>query len=164
VLSASGLDASRFVFAGFVPSRAKDRNRWLEWVQKAADVPVVFFEAPHRIENTLREIGLFLVNRPILVARELTKMHESWLSGTASDILEQLGPPQGEFVGVIGPASEDVSTRTPPTDQEIAELFGQITEFSHSSRREAVKEAARRLGLSPKTVYSALERHKLSGD
>ena len=164
VLSASGLDLSKFVFGGFVPSRAKDRERWLEWVATQAAVPVVFFEAPHRIENTVREIGNMLVNRPIIVARELTKVHEQWLEGAAAEVLAQLGPPQGEYVVILAPATSDLRAEPPPSDGQIAAEFGHITELGTRSRRDAVRMTAKQLGLSPKTVYAALERHKISGN
>jgi 16S rRNA (cytidine1402-2'-O)-methyltransferase len=164
VLSASGLDLSRFAFAGFPPVRAKDRAGWFEWVRTMADIPVVLFEAPHRVESTIREIGVILVNRPIIVAHEVTKLHESWLSGYPAEILTQLSQPQGEYVIVLGPASADEVAPVPPSDTDIAIEFGRTAENSRGSRREAIKATAKRLGLSPKTVYTALERHKIAGE
>jgi 16S rRNA (cytidine1402-2'-O)-methyltransferase len=163
VLSASGWDASRFVFAGYVPIRSTDRNDWVGWVKQAGDVPVVFFEAPHRIAKTLADFAVFFGERPILLGRELTKLHESWLQGSAKDILGALGQPQGEYVGILGPmpAAADDSQRV--DDAEIAAEFGRITENGAATRREAIKLTARRLGLAANMVYEALERHKNSG-
>ena len=163
VLSGSGLNLERFAFGGFVPVRAKDRQMWFQWISSLGSVPVVFFEAPHRIENTLRELGTYLAERPILVARELTKLHETWLQGFAGDVLSRLGSPQGEYVVLLAPPVEGQTSKLPPSDAEIAVKFGQLTELGKRSRRDVVKATAKELGLSPRTVYAALERHKLSG-
>jgi 16S rRNA (cytidine1402-2'-O)-methyltransferase len=161
-LSVTGWSASRFAFGGFVPIKAKDRNNWFDWVRNQPEDPIVFFEAPHRVVATVRDIESYLVDRPILLGREVTKLHETWLSGTAGDVLAQLGQPQGEYVGVIGPVVAGSSEDRQVPDAEIASLFGQLTENYAGTRRDTVKEAARRLGLSARTVYAALERHKKS--
>jgi 16S rRNA (cytidine1402-2'-O)-methyltransferase len=155
VLSASGLVVERFAFAGFPPVRVKDRNKWFQWVRSLEDIPVVCFEAPHRIRRFVEEARSLLAERPILLARELTKAHEEWLDGT-SDV-----PERGEFVIVFGQKTESTAAGVPPSDKEIAVLFGQITENPEfSSRRAAIKAVAEELGLSVRTVYDALERAK----
>jgi 16S rRNA (cytidine1402-2'-O)-methyltransferase len=155
VLSASGLSFDRFAFAGFAPIRSKDRKLWFEWVAKLADVPVVCFEAPHRIRRFLGECRVFLAERPITVARELTKAHEEWLSD-ASQVLER-----GEFVVIIGQKPELAAAQEPRSDAEIAALFWRITNsVATGSRRAAVKVVAEQLGISARTVYDALERAK----
>src|SRR5918994_4990721 len=149
VLSASGLDLSRFAFAGFPPVRSKDRARWFDWVLTLSDIPVILFEAPHRVESTIREIGVILVNRPIIVAHEITKLHESWLSGYPSDILTRLSHPRGEYVVVLGPTLGETIGGVPPSDMDIAIEFGRTAENAGGSRRDAIKATAKRLGLSP---------------
>lgn len=154
-LSASGLALDKFAFAGFPPVRLKDRKLWFAWVQKLADTPVVCFEAPHRAHQTLAEIRTNLVNRPITIARELTKAHEEWLH----DEWEPLA--KGEFVIIIGQSTESSNAPAPPSDASIADVFGEMTASGPArSKRAAVKAVAERLGLSVKTVYDALERVK----
>jgi len=158
ILSASGIRFSRFAFAGFPPIGSKDRKEWFDWVAAHADIPVVGFEAPHRIERTLSDLG----DRPIILARELTKMHEEWWVGPA-DTFRDLGrDARGEFVFVATPLAPDQTPKQIPDDAEIAAVFGRTTELIDDSRREAIKATAERLGLSPKAVYAALERHKNS--
>jgi 16S rRNA (cytidine1402-2'-O)-methyltransferase len=155
VLSASGLEFEKFAFAGFPPVRSKDRKHWFEWVDGLRDTPVVFFEAPHRIHRTLEETSKYLVGRPIIIARELTKAHEEWLTDGS------LPDPRGEFVVIIGQST--VTNELPqPDDSEIARVFGEMTNngAAAGSRRQAVKAVAERLGLPVKTVYDALERAK----
>src|SRR5688572_30297958 len=95
-LAVSGYAADEFLFVGFAPSRSKDRKSWL---QGLADEPrtVVFFESPHRISQTMSEMAAILVDRPITVTRELTKLHESVLRTTAREGPEAEVPERGEF-------------------------------------------------------------------
>jgi 16S rRNA (cytidine1402-2'-O)-methyltransferase len=169
ILSAAGLPVDRFAFAGFPPIRAKDRNNWFVWLSSLPDTPVVCFEAPHRIARTVRELREKFVDRPIIIARELTKAHEQW-------ILDHADPPQrGEFVILVGPTTNIVGgrDRNPDTvlgsseipslitDEQIAVLFGEITKQNqHHSRRAAIKAVALQLGLPARDVYNALERAK----
>jgi len=161
-LSAVGLDASRFIFAGFPPIRLKDRKQWFEWVAAESSLPVVWFEAPHRIRQALQEAHIYFANRPIYLARELTKTHEEWLSGTAERLLASLSVERGEFVLVLGPAAPDSAVVDQPSDAEIADIFGQITNNEPGSRRDQLRVAAHRLKIPVKAVYEAIERHKNS--
>lgn len=159
-MSVSGTPGERFVFAGFPPVKSKDRILWLDWlVQQPDPVPIVCFEAPHRLAQTLAELEERLPGRPILVGREVTKRHEEWrllerpTAGVQPALLER-----GEFVLVLGPAMP--APGAPVTDDEVRRVFGQITDLEAGSRREAVKQTAERLGVSPRFVYASLERTK----
>jgi 16S rRNA (cytidine1402-2'-O)-methyltransferase len=154
VLSASGLAFDRFAFAGFPPIRSKNRRQWFEWVGSLSDVPVVCFEAPHRIRRFLVDAAELLAKRPIILARELTKAHEQWLYGAAAVT------DRGEFVVIFG-QSTDIASAAEHTDAEIAALFGQITATGRAgSRRDAIRGVAEQLELSVSAVYDALERAK----
>jgi 16S rRNA (cytidine1402-2'-O)-methyltransferase len=162
LLSASGMMFDRFAFAGFPPVRSKDRKRWFEWVSTLSDVPVVVFEAPHRLRKTLTDVAFKLGERPIILARELTKIHEEWLEGVASQLASRENSDKGEFVLVLAPSPPLPAVPTIVSDSQVAQLFGQITESWPGSRREAVKQTAIRLGISAKEVYAAIERAKIS--
>jgi 16S rRNA (cytidine1402-2'-O)-methyltransferase len=154
ILSASGLSFERFAFAGFAPIRSKDRKSWFQWVGSLSAVPVVCFEAPHRIRKFVGEARMYLGNRPIILARELTKAHEEWLDGSG-DV-----PERGEFVVVFGQTTE-ITAVAIPTDDEIALLFGRITEYgTRGSRRTAIRDVAQQLGIPVRAVFAALERAK----
>lgn len=165
-LSASGLNFERFAFGGFPPIKSNDRNKWLDWVKSHKTIPVVCFEAPHRLAATLDSLRQYLGDRPIIVARELTKLHESWtfLSPHAPDTadLSENPLPKGEIVIIIAPEREAVRQPEVPSDDEIGLEFGRTTEISVSSRREQVRRTAETLGIRVKTVYEALERLKRS--
>jgi 16S rRNA (cytidine1402-2'-O)-methyltransferase len=163
-LSGAGLPLDRFAFAGFAPIRSKARKKWLAWVGGLEDIPIVLFEAPHRLQKTLSDLSQILVNRPIIAARELTKVHEEWLSGTAEELRHQIQEPRGEFVIIIGPISETKEPSVVVADTDIAVIFGQITDNGVTSRREAIRMTAKRLGLPQKVVYQALEQVKKSAE
>lgn len=110
-LSISGVNADRFLFLGFVPHK-KGRQKFFRQITKSL-YPAVFYESKHRIVKTLTEIARLeeLKKRPLMAARELTKLHETIYRGTAEEIIIKLGGnPKGEFVVVIATNS---ASRTP---------------------------------------------------
>src|SRR3954469_12519312 len=98
-LAVSGLTTDAFTFLGFPPTKRNERARWFERLSRAPG-PVIFFESPHRIESTLQALAVTVGDRPILLARELTKLHEQLVRGPISKVLEELGAPRGEFTVV----------------------------------------------------------------
>src|SRR4051794_37495868 len=99
-LSVAGLRDQTFTFLGFPPTRSSDRTAWLEQVRMAGRT-VVFFESPHRIRATLDDLLRSIGDRPVLVARELTKAHEQLVRGPITLALQRLREPQGEFTIVV---------------------------------------------------------------
>ena len=89
-------------------------------------------------------------------------MHEEFKWGTPGELLEVFQTPKGEFTVIVPPLESTEAGGAAKSDQEIAELFGQLTENTASgSKRDAARVLAERLGMTAKQVYSALERHKL---
>jgi 16S rRNA (cytidine1402-2'-O)-methyltransferase len=160
IMSVSGVTETPVVFAGFPPSRSINRKSWWESIRQDAERAIICFEAPHRIRKTLSEMSVVLGDRPILLGRELTKLHEQWFHGTAAEILEHLGEPKGELVFLIRPASVSVSPQEALTDAEIHRVFGEMTKNMSAGRRENVRLVAERLGMPVKAVYNAVERAK----
>jgi 16S rRNA (cytidine1402-2'-O)-methyltransferase len=160
-VSASGISSHGFTFLGFPPLRSKDRKMWFGELSEAAKRRlVVFFEAPHKLKKTLEELSN-LVNRPITVSRELTKIHEEFVTGTPSELLARFESPQGEFTVLVPPADPSLEAVAEITDQQVIDLFGQITEIRQmGSKRDAAREAGEQLGLTARQVYEILERNK----
>jgi 16S rRNA (cytidine1402-2'-O)-methyltransferase len=162
-LIASGFALVPFSVYGFPPHGAKARISWL------GDLALVthtfsFFEAPHRIRETLRSAATLLGNRPISVGRELTKVHQEFMRGTAGQLADVLNEPRGEFTIVVGPADKSMLDRDILlTDAEIVHLFWRSTETGGPSRRQIVSTLARRSGRTAKDVYAVIERAKESG-
>lgn len=158
---ASGFPLTPLTVFGFAPYRSIDRTRWLSAVT-ALHSTFTFFEAPHRIRRTLGEAAQLWGNRPIVVGRELTKVHQEFLRGTATSVLERLETPRGEFTVVVGPAELTAKSGVDATDSEIVRVFGEIANNGRSTRGAAVSEVAKRFAMSRKDVYRAIERAKLS--
>ncbi len=103
-----------------------------------------------------------LVDRPIVVAREVTKLHQQFLRGTAAVLAEQLSAARGEITVVISPLAEREKPDESPSDAEIADDFWQTPEHGPQSRGERIALTARRLGIPRRSVFAALERIKTS--
>lgn len=158
----SGFPLIPLTIMGFAPYRSSDRISWLTAINKVPNT-ICFFETPHRIGATLREMSHFLVNRPIIVGRELTKVHQELLRGTSSEILGRLTCRRGEFTVVVGPSLHDSVPEKAAADSAISREFGLMIDSGAQSRRLAVAAVAKKLGLPVKSVYSAVERHKKYG-
>jgi 16S rRNA (cytidine1402-2'-O)-methyltransferase len=154
LLSASGLAADRFVFEGFLPHRAGERRRALRALAHEQR-PVVVYETPHRIRGALEDVAAVLGDRPLVLGRELTKIHESILHGSASELLVLLGDaPKGEFVLVIAPG--DGSGVGDERADAIRSAWREELETSEGDTRSALKRAGKRLGLKRAELYRVL--------
>ncbi len=158
-LIASGLPTDSFRFGGFLPSRKSQREKALAEVA-AETATLVFYEAPHRIEATLADIVEILGDRPVVVAREMTKLHEEFLRGTASTVLAGLqarNRARGEITLLIGRA-EAVRPADKPIHERVAELLEEGT-----GRMEAIKQAAKEYAIPKSEAYRLVEKERSSG-
>jgi 16S rRNA (cytidine1402-2'-O)-methyltransferase len=148
-LAASGLPTDSFYFAGFLPAKSGQRARVLEAL-KEQTATLIFYEAPHRVLETLEAIAQVLGPRPVVAARELTKIHEEFLRGTSVEVHAQLAARpsiKGEFTLLVG--RSDAPT---PDDTPIAEAVEDLVRAG-AVRMDAIKQVARRRGLSKREVY-----------
>ena len=151
-LAGSGLPSDAFHFGGFLPHKPGQRIKALEAL---ADEPatLIFYEAPHRIMESLEAVEKVLGARPVVVARELTKIHEEFLRGTAAEVRAQLAARdgvKGEITLLIGKAAGPAPDDT-PLDEAVGALMRGGT-----ARMDAIKQVARRRGLSKREVYERL--------
>jgi 16S rRNA (cytidine1402-2'-O)-methyltransferase len=164
LVSASGIPADDgFVFVGFAPSRASQRRLWLRSLATERR-PIVCYEAPHRIIATIKDIATELGNRPLSIGRELTKAHESLAVRPIYEWESQPPLEKGEFVLMIGPAEDPDAVSEPADDTLVAKTFGQLTDVVGLDRRAALKETAKRHGISAREVFAVLERTKNLGE
>ena len=156
-LVSSGLPTDGFVFAGFPPSKAAARRTWFESLEGERRT-LVFFEAPHRVRETLEAALDTLGDREASLGRELTKLHEEVIRGSLSAIVGRLGEPRGEFTVVVA-GSPDVTPVSEPQvdDNQLLEEFGHLTK-NGLGRREAISELAKRHRLRSRDVFAALDR------
>jgi len=153
-LTASGLPTDAFRFCGFLPPKSGQRRRSLEALAPEP-VTLIFYEAPHRIVETLAGMRAVLGNRPAVIAREITKVHEEFLRGDLDSLQATLAGREsanrGEFTIVVGKAeAPDVDAE--PVVEAVARL-----ERAGVPRMDAMKQIARERGLSKREVYTAVE-------
>ncbi len=160
-LVASGLPTDSFRFSGFLPAKAGARRTALEAIRNSPRTQI-FYEAPHRIVETLREIVEILgPERHVVVAREVTKLHEEFLRGRADTVLEQLeqrGEIKGEITLLIGKAEE--AAQTTHSAARIAQRVRELMDSGEVEEKTALKQAAREFGLSKSEAYRELQRSK----
>lgn len=155
-LVVSGLPTDQFHFAGFLPPKPGARTKLLESLREEP-ATLIFYEAPHRIMESLDDIASVLGEREVVVGRELTKMHEEILRGTAEEIraeLESRDAIRGEFVILVAKASEPVHDDR-PAEEAVEELIA-----AGVDRMDAMKTVARQRGLSKREVYRIVNNLK----
>ena len=108
-LIVSGMNTKEFIFIGFLPVNKKEKAEKLEEL-KSYKQTLIFYEAPHKLINTLENIKSIIGDRKIVLAREITKIHEEYLRGTVSEVLEKVQIPKGEFVLVLEGNSTDIKS------------------------------------------------------
>ena len=151
-LVVSGLPTARFVFEGFLPRKGRQRAVRLAEL-KAEERTVVLFEAPHRLEATVADLAVALgPDRPVAVAREITKRFETVWRGTLGQAVSEEGPEaRGEQVIVLGPAPPAVGAE--PDDEEIeSALRAELA--AGASTRDAATVVANRLGVTRRRAYA----------
>lgn len=159
-LSASGFQGTRFTFLGFPPASGQERQ---DWIASLHDDPgiIILFEAPHRFERTMAEVTSVSGIRPIIVAREISKIHETLaLWPNAARFVDAEGSDRGEFVIVIGPESAGDET---PMDVDAAEhIVRVLTENRDIDHDAAVRGAAAILEQPPRKLRNALKKARIA--
>lgn len=148
-LVASGLPTQPFLFYGFLKPQEREQIRELEQL-KDYPMTLIFYEAPHRLTQTLHQLRNVLGERRICLARELTKYHEEFIRGTISEVIEISDTCKGEIVLVVeGAKKEDVISIDPAT------LYAKIEHYVEEgiSHKEAIKRVAKEYGLAKNDVY-----------
>ena len=158
-LICSGLDTTAFAFYGFLPKSSKKRRELLARIKYAPET-LIFYEAPHHLKETLKQLCTALGEaRPAAAARELTKHYEEFNRLSLGELLAyyQEHEPRGEFVLVVsGFDAEKTADSIQEADtKDPAELVAEL-EQQGLSRKEAMREAAKKLGLSRRDVYNIL--------
>ena len=154
-LVASGRAGTRFTFVGFPPNRSMARQKWFRSLPMDQG-PLVVFESPHRLICSLTDLLAVLGDLDIVICRELTKIHEEFVIGPISRVLQRITRPRGEFTIIISPG---VKEENPPTNESIIDEFCRLTKYM-PSRRDAVTAIARSHRLSARTVYQIVEDGK----
>jgi len=164
-LVASGLPTDSFRFSGFLPAKRGERRAVLESV-KTSPRTLVFYEAPHRVVEALSDVCEVLGNaRHVVIAREVTKLHEEFLRGRAGEVLETLKARdgvKGEITLLIGKAEEE-ETRVGTGDSarpSVRQRIEQIMTEEKLDEKAALKKVAKERGISKSDAYRELQRSK----
>lgn len=152
----SGLPTARFAFEGFPDRNKKIRRSQFEALTRD-ERTLIFYEAPHRLEATLKDMLSCFGDRQIAVARELTKRYEEFVRGTVSEVIRhfETQAPKGEFVIVLAGADPLEALKDEPEPPEEDEILRQLMRRVEDgmSRKDAAAEVAALYGLSKKDVY-----------
>jgi 16S rRNA (cytidine1402-2'-O)-methyltransferase len=163
-LVASGLPTDSFRFSGFLPPKRGERRAALESV-KTSPRTQVFYEAPHRIVEALADVVEVLgKDRHVVIAREVTKLHEEFLRGRAGEVLETLKSRdgvKGEITLLIGKAEEEArGGADAPVRPSVRERLQQIMAEEKIDEKTALKKVAKERGISKSEAYRELQRSK----
>jgi 16S rRNA (cytidine1402-2'-O)-methyltransferase len=159
VLSATGLPTDRFVFEGFLPAKKKLRRERLQTLRDETRT-LIFYEAPHRLKDTLDDIHELLGNREAVLAREVTKIHEEFLRGPVSALVREIGSGEvrGEVTLIISGSAGEYRVNEDLLKAEIRELKGQGWRV-----KEIAEVLGEKFGYSKKDIYRlALHGEKVS--
>ena len=159
-LIASGLPMESFTFRGFLPAKSGARRKELDGIRQSSRTEI-FYEAPHRIGGTMEDMVATLGGeRKVVIARELTKVHEEFLRGTAAEILQIVrdrGELKGEITLLIGPGSQDeVASPATPVRERVAQLMLE----EKLDEKTALKQVAKERGISKSAAYRELQKSK----
>jgi 16S rRNA (cytidine1402-2'-O)-methyltransferase len=161
-LVASGLPTDAFRFSGFLPAKQGQRRALLETVRDSPRTQV-FYEAPHRVKEALEDVVEVLgASRHVVVAREVTKLHEEFLRGHAADVLETLkarGEAKGEITLLIGKAEES-ERKAAPSRASVRQRLEQLMNDEKLDEKAALKKIAKEMGVSKSEAYRELQRSK----
>jgi 16S rRNA (cytidine1402-2'-O)-methyltransferase len=159
-LVASGLPTDSFRFSGFLPAKVGQRRQMLESV-KASPRTQVFYEAPHRVKEAVEDVVEILgADRQLVIAREVTKIHEEFLRGRAGDVLEILkarGDIKGEITLLIGKAEEGHKVAA---GVSVRHRLERIMAEEKLDEKAALKRIAKEMGVSKSEAYRELQRSK----
>ena len=157
-LAASGLPTDDFEFKGFLPAKSGQRRTALEQMRNAQHT-IIVYEAPHRIREAIEDIVHTLgSDRPVVIARELTKMHEEFIRGTAGEVLQQIAERElkGEITLLIGKAEGKPTS----SESDLRTRLQEIMREQKLDEKAAMKILAKERGLGKSELYRELQRGK----
>lgn len=153
-LICSGLDTKNFTFAGFLPKTGKNRREVLQKFSSREET-LIFYEAPHRLQKTLKDLAEFFGERQAVLARELTKIHEEFLRGTLSELAENPGEIRGEFVIVVEGKIFDGDEKNSGEEKNFLDAYEEFIQ-SGIEKKIAIRETAKKFNLPRREVYNAI--------
>lgn len=158
-LAMSGLDSRRFIFEGFLPTDKKEREMVLSELEKAHHT-TIFYEAPHRLKETLKVLRPLCEHRQAAVVREITKKFEECITGSLEEICAhfEANEPRGEFVILVeGRSLEEIREEKQKSFEDMS-IEEHMALYSDLPEKEAMKKVAKDRGLSKRDIYAMLKK------
>lgn len=146
-LTSSSIDSSRFLFYGFLNSKQSKRLKELELL-KDVKYTIIFYEAPHRIIDTLNDMKQVFKNRYISISREISKKYEEIYRGTIEEVMKELNEPKGEFVIVVSGNDEEVSY----DDLSVQDHVDMYVRDGYTLK-DAIKKVAKDRNVAKNEIY-----------
>lgn len=156
-LIASGQNTRQFLFLGFLPLNKKYRKEVLEEIQNAKQT-CILYEAPHKLLTTLKDLKERIGNRKVVLARELTKIHEEFLEGTIAELIEKVTAPRGEYVLLIEGRNTN-SDKREKTFLTIEEQYKRYQEEGYD-KKEIIKKIAKDKKVTKNEIYQHFLKQK----
>lgn len=153
-LICSALDTTKFTFAGFLPKTLKNRREILIELSTHTET-LIFYEAPHRLKKVLAEMLEVFGNRQIVLARELTKIHEEFLRGQLDELVKNLDEPIGEFVIVVEGKKNFAEIKIPA--ENFIDVYKSFI-AEGLDKKSAIREVAKKFNLSRREIYNSVVR------
>lgn len=151
-LICSGLDTKEFIFLGFLPLNKNLRKDKLKKIEFAKET-VIIYEAPHKLKQTLKDLENILENRKITVAREITKIHEEFVRGTASELLDIFQDVKGEIVLIIEKSNKELVEDMQNLNDLTLEEHYKYYEKKGLDKKEIIKKIAKDRNVNKNEIY-----------
>lgn len=149
-LIASGLETKEFTFIGFLPMNNKNRKEKLKEITFSKNT-VILYEAPHKLKETLKDLRYIIKNRRIVLAHEITKIHESFESGTIDEIIEKVIEPKGEYVIIIEKNKQTISEEE-LNELSLEEHYKYYEKLGYENK-EIIKQIAKDRNVQKNEIY-----------
>ena len=150
-LIASGLNTKEFVFFGFLPLNKKLRKEKLDEINKS-EKTIIIYEAPHKMKNTLTDLKNILNNRKIVLARELTKIHEEFIRSNIDELIENINNIKGELILIIEGATEKTEEENKLNNLTLEEHY-KYYEKQGFDKKEIIKKIAKDRNVNKNEIY-----------
>ncbi len=151
-LITSGISTKEFIFLGFLPLNKKSRKEKLEEI-KNANKTIILYEAPHKLKNTLNDLSDILQSREVVLARELTKIHEEYIRGTVKELMEKTDNLKGEMILIIEKNNKDNEEELNSLNNLTLEEHYNFYEKRGLNKKEIIKQIAKDRNVSKNEIY-----------
>ena len=150
-LISSGIDTKEFTFMGFLPTNKKNRKEKLDEIKNTINT-VILYEAPHKMKNTLKDLEEILLDRKVVLARELTKIHEEFIRGNISQLIEKIDNLKGEMILVIEGAKNNKIINNKLNELTLEEHY-KYYEKQGIDKKEIIKKIAKDRNVNKNEIY-----------